>query len=250
MGLGRVDVLCALLGIALGAAAATPGSVFAELRLPAEDPGADLDVNYASTYLGMAIDTSALDGRERLWEGRGRLRCPTDELITYRSETLRYAVRVHPEFARRLERFDALLVVAARRAYGRAPRRLVHRGGFSCRVARGRRGRISEHSFGNALDFQGFDLPRLPRGERAPASMPAHLRRAGQVRIRSHWNPRRQRDRYHARFLHRLAETLRGRQRLFRGIVGPPRRRHGDHLHLDASPWRYAMFGYDRIELP
>jgi hypothetical protein len=71
------------------------------------------------------------------------------------------------------------------------------------------------------------------------------MRRGFSLRVRSHWTPKRERDAYHAAFLHRLVEELRKRPDIFRGIVGPPRPRHTDHLHLDAAPWRYAMYSFD-----
>jgi hypothetical protein len=71
------------------------------------------------------------------------------------------------------------------------------------------------------------------------------MRRGFSLRVLEHWSPRNPRDAHHARFLHRLVEELRGRPDIFRGIVGPPRPRHFDHLHLDAAPWRYAMYEFD-----
>jgi hypothetical protein len=166
-------------------------------------------------------------------------------MIRYRSRALRYSVIVHPAFVERLERFDALVTAFAIERYGRAPRRLVHRGAFSCRSTRANSERISEHAFGNALDFQGLDFGPLPRKLTAPAGMPRHLRQGFSLRVETAWFPKRERDAYHAAWLHTLTETLRARPDIFRGIVGPPRPRHSDHLHFDAAPWRYSMFGYD-----
>ncbi|NOY92326.1 MAG: extensin family protein [Deltaproteobacteria bacterium] len=202
-------------------------------------------VVHYSFFDGWPSEHYALDGTQRFLPQGQRLRCDSSGLVRYRSEHLRYTVRVNPAFAQRLAAFDRLLEARGREAYGRAPRRLVQRGAYNCRSARGRRGRISEHAFGNALDFQGLDFPRLPRGAAAPAGMPRRLRRGFSLRIADHWGPRRTRDAYHARFLHALAEQLRGHTEIFRGIVGPPQRRHRNHLHLDAAPWHYAMFAYE-----
>jgi hypothetical protein len=170
--------------------------------------------------------------------------------VRHRSRALRYTVTAHPEFVARLSRFEALVIELATEHYGRAPRKLVHRGVFACRSLRSRRERISEHALGNAIDLQGFDFGPLPRKAAAPAELPRAMRRAFSVRVLSHWTPKRARDAYHARFLHKLTEELRARPDIFRGIVGPPRPRHHDHLHLDAAPWRYAMFGYEPIVEP
>jgi len=171
--------------------------------------------------------------------------CPSDTLVHRRGDAFRYRVRVHPEFAERLGRFEQVVVDLAMTHYGRAPRRMVHGGTYNCRRARGRRGRISEHAFGNAIDLEGFDFGRLPRDSELPAGVHRRFRRPFQLRIGRHWSPRRSRDALHAQFLHDLAEKLRRRPDIFRGIVGPPRPRHRNHLHLDASPWRYAMFSYE-----
>ena len=215
----------------------------------AADPGTNepLDVNHFSFFEGWGTTPYPLDVVPRFLEPGQRVRCDRDSIVRYRSEKLRYTVHVNEAFVPRLERFDDLVVRLATEHYGRAPRNLVHRGAFVCRSARNRRGRISEHAFGNALDFKGLNF-RWMRSDELPEGMPRHMRRGFRLRVLTHWSPRRSRDQYHADFLHRLAEELRHRPDIFRGIVGPPRPRHRDHLHLDVAPWRYAMFGYDRPE--
>lgn len=187
----------------------------------------------------------ALDLVPRFLEaGRTTPECPYDALVRHPGTHLRYQgrARVHQAFVPRLERFEALVVELATDHYGRPPRRLVHRGAFNCRKARGRRRRVSEHALGNALDLRGFDFGALPRGETLPEGLPRRLRWGFRVRVASHWAPRHRRDAIHAAFLHRLALRLRASPEIFRGIVGPPRPRHHDHLHLDVAPWRYALF--------
>lgn len=205
-------------------------------------------VQYYSFFNGWPAEPFALDAVPRFLEPNERLRCDASTMVTHRSRALRYAVRTSPAFVERLERFETFVTALAVEHYGRAPRRLVHKGAFNCREARGRRGRISEHALGNALDFQGLDFAPLRRGDTAPEGMPRHLRRGFSVRVLSHWQPRRARDGYHAQFLHHLAESVRAHPEIFRGIVGPPRPRHANHLHLDAAPWTYAMFGYEPVE--
>ena len=177
-------------------------------------------------------------------------RCDTDDLVRRRGDKFRYTARVHPAFGERLGAFEGLVTRLATEHFGRAPQRMHHGGTYNCRRARGRRGRISEHAFGNALDLEGFDFGRLPRDGVLPDGLHPRYRRPFQVRVSGHWGPRRPREQAQADFLHALAEALRGRPDIFRGIVGPPRPRHGNHLHLDASPWRYAMFSYDDRAVP
>lgn len=187
----------------------------------------------------------ALDGEPRHLEEDQKVECAPDQMVRYRSKALRYSVTAHPEFTVRLARFEAFVIALATEHYGRAPKKLVHKGVFSCRTLRSRSERISEHALGNALDFQGLDFGPLPRKAQAPEALPKAMRRAFSLRVLQHWTPRRERDAYHAQFLHRLVEALRQRPDIFRGIVGPPRPRHFDHLHLDAAPWRYAMYEFD-----
>lgn len=206
-------------------------------------------VSYFSYFDSWGADGYALDGTERFLADKQQVTCDASQLVVYRSRTLRYAVKAHAAFVERLQRFDALLIALATSHYGRAPKRLLHRGVFSCRSQHSRKERISEHALGNAIDVIGFDFGALQRKLDSPASMPRHMRRAFSVRVQSHWSPRHARDRYHAQFLHKLAEAIRNDPSVFRGIVGPPRPRHHDHLHFDMAPWRYAMFGYDPITL-
>lgn len=202
-------------------------------------------VSYFSFFSGWPSESYALDAVERFVPGGKRFRCSTEGIERYRARSPRYRARVHRSFIPRLQRLEALLARLATETYGRPPKRLVHRGAYSCRRARGREERISEHALGNAIDLHSLEFGPLPRDAAAPSDLPRALRRGFRVSIGEHWSPRRERDVLHARFLHRLAEELRQRPDIFRGIVGPPRPRHRDHLHLDASPWRYAMFAYE-----
>lgn len=202
-------------------------------------------VAHYSFFEGWGTEPYVLDPVPRYAEPSQPISCDVDGMVLHRSASLRYTVRAHPAFVERLARFDDFVVALATEHYGRAPRRLAHRGAFACRSVRARAERISEHALGNAIDFQGLDFSPMQRRVEAPVDMPKALRRSFQVRVLSHWTPRRPADDYHARFLHRLAEELRGHPEIFRGIVGPPRPRHHDHLHFDAAPWRYAMFGYE-----
>jgi hypothetical protein len=193
-----------------------------------------------------------LDEIARFVEPRGPLPCPSEAIVAYRGTSLRYArtVYVHRAFIPRLAKLEEVIAAQATAVYGRAPRRLLHRGAYNCRRARGRPERLSEHALGNAVDVAGFTFGPLRRGERAPAGLPRHLARSFQVRIDRHWSPRRERDALHARFLHALADALHERPDVIRGIVGPPARRHHDHLHLDAAPWRYGWYAYDEEPSP
>lgn len=177
-----------------------------------------------------------------------RVDCPTDSLVRHRGTHLRYrggSIRVHEAFVDRLVRFEALARDLAVEVYGRAPRRIRHKGTYACRRSRGRSSRISEHALGNALDLKGFEFGPLPRGETLPDGLHRRMRWRFAVTVTEHWDPRRERDQIHADFLHRLVDSLATRPDIFRGIVGPPRPRHHDHIHLDVAPWRYRLYRYD-----
>ncbi len=192
--------------------------------------------------------TYSLDDTPRHQEPGRRVDCPTDSLVTHRGTHLRYrggGIRVHEAFVPRLERFEALARDIAVEVYGREPRRIRHKGTYSCRRSRGRSSRISEHALGNALDLKGFEFGPLPRGETLPEGLHRRLRWRFAVTVSDHWSPRRERDEIHAEFLHRLTDALATRPEIFRGIVGPPRPRHHDHLHLDVAPWRYRLYRYE-----
>jgi hypothetical protein len=144
----------------------------------------------------------------------------------------------------RLVRFEGLVVEVAEEIYGRAPARLRHVGAYSCRPTRQRSQRLSEHALGNAIDVIGFDFARAPRARALAAGLPSKLSQPFRVRVAEHWAPR---DAgavaaAHARFLHTLAARLGDRSDVFRGMIGPSRRDHADHFHLDMSPWRYVWF--------
>ena len=106
--------------VAIFASTAAPSRA-AEDRLPVARAG------LRDLFGGDEPDDYALDARQRYVEP-GRLACDQAAMVRYKSRALRYTVTVHPAFAARLARFDQVLVDLATAHYGRAPRRLLHRG--------------------------------------------------------------------------------------------------------------------------
>jgi hypothetical protein len=152
------------------------------------------------------------------------------------------AVRVHPGFVPRLQRFEEVVRDVAVEVYGRAPRKIRHAGTFACRPVRRRATRISEHAFGNAIDVAAFEFGPARRGQALPEGAPGSLRRSFAVRIDRHWSPgprARTADHMHSRFLLVLTQRLGDRDDTFRGMIGPAHPDHRGHLHLDAGPYRY-----------
>lgn len=204
-------------------------------------------------------DGYELDRVERFLEKpTKRLQCDRSNLVTYSGTAIRYrgAVTVNVPFRERLERFENVVAETAQEVYGRAPRTIVHFGAYSCRSSRNRSRRVSEHALGNAIDIAGFDFGAAPKSSVLPAELPRQLRGPFQVRVAKHWNPKKNvlpgigtaskesstqsAAALHARFLHLLTERLIDRPEIFRGMIGPSRADHSDHLHFDVSPWRYV----------
>jgi extensin-like protein len=191
-------------------------------------------------------DGYALDEVDRVIRSGEPIACHPRGLVQHRGQVLPYqgAVVVDPAFRERLVRFEQLVVDVATEVYGRAPARLRHFGAYSCRSTRNRTQRLSEHALGNAIDVSGFDFARARKNQPLASGLPAQLARPFQVRVARHWTPDDEQPAaaIHARFLHELAQRLSDRSDVFRGMIGPSRSDHTDHLHLDMSPWHYVYF--------
>jgi hypothetical protein len=190
-------------------------------------------------------DAYELDAVDRFLDDGKRLACEPKSLVRYTGTRLKYqsAVQVNPAFRERLARFEEVVFEVAKEVYGRAPRRVLHLGAYSCRSSRNRSYRVSEHALGNAIDVAGFDFAAANKREPLSAGLPRSLSGAFQVRIAKHWNDQRTAaSATHARFLYELSARLSEREDVFRGMIGPSRPDHADHFHLDMSPWRYVRF--------
>ena len=172
-----------------------------------------------------------LDGASRKAPARGKLSCPVVQLIEYGGDVVPYhrPVRTNLFFLERLQRFEEVVAEVALQVYGRAPKAIRHFGVYNCRRVRGK-AKLSEHAFGNAIDVSGFDFGP---GDSGP------LRDAFRVSVLEHWGARAGVERFHARFLLKLAEALAQRPDIFRGMLGPGAAGHDDHYHFDVGPSRY-----------
>lgn len=198
----------------------------------------------AASWNELIGDPYALDGISRELTAGGEVRCPEVAVTTYAGTRVPYGrpVRVAEPFVARLERFDDVVAEVAIAHYGRAPAKLRHFGALACRVVRGSHRRLSEHALGNAIDISGFGFARLKAAEAAPAELPVELRKAFEVSVREHWDggasPA---EALHQRFLQALVARVQ-QDDVFRGVIGPGREGHANHLHFDHSPWGYALF--------
>jgi hypothetical protein len=193
-------------------------------------------------------DDYELDDLDRSGPPRGRKpSCEQGALVSYRGSSLRYDVpaSVHRAFVARLARFEEVAAEVAREVYGRAPTRLHHAGGYMCRVTW--RGRLSEHSLGNALDVSGFSFAPIAKAdltalrERGIELAPAD-RRAFRIDVGETWRATGSSHASARRFFALLLARVRARSDVFRGMIGPPDPAHTTHLHLDAGRWSFSRY--------
>ncbi|NUN16738.1 MAG: extensin family protein [Myxococcales bacterium] len=185
-------------------------------------------------------DTYSLDGVERIIPAKGKTKCPAVELITYKGNTVKLAPsgRVNEEFAKRLDRFESVLIDVATEIYGRPPKRIRSLGTYNCRRIAAYPTYLSEHGLGNAIDISAFDFGPAKKDQKLPADLPKTLRRSFSVNILKHWDSDRGVGKIHQEFLHTLATRLIERDDIFRVLLGPGFPGHKNHFHFDCSPWR------------
>jgi len=182
-----------------------------------------------------------LDELPRTLPERSPLPCEAGglPLVPYRGELLHYQkpVQIHPAFRAQLVAFERIVEQVAVQHYGRAPRRVVHMGGYNCRRMRRYPTWVSEHALGNAIDIAGFDFGPAPRAATRTSSVPHALRGAFQVRLQSHWDGKGSSE-PHSRFLRALAQAVIDRPDVFHVVLGPAWPGHKNHFHLDHAPYR------------
>ena len=180
----------------------------------------------------------ALDAQPR---AMSTVECPKPALREFSGEALRFsppALVVEP-FRRRLLELEGVVRDAALHVYGREPSTILVAASYGCRSVNGKRLRLSEHAFGNAIDISGFRFAPEPAGRLRAARLPA-LQGAFEVRVRDHWRARGDEIvRAHAEFLLRLTQELLARD-TFRTLLGPAHPGHADHFHFDMAPQHYV----------
>jgi hypothetical protein len=198
----------------------------------------------AATWNDLRGDSYPLDEIPREVPEGGVAACPPElTIVKYSGEIIPYRapVEVAEPFVPKLRRFENVVAELAIEHYGRPPDRLLHFGARACRSVRGNRRRLSEHALANALDLSGFEWQRV-RGQ-ADASSTPKSPQAFVVSILQHWAPKSGDPELlrHQHFLQALVKRVQ-RDDLFRGVIGPGREGHANHLHLDQSPWSYWLF--------
>ena len=195
----------------------------------------------AATWKQLRGEPYVLDGISRELKGGKRASCP--EQIEYRNYSgqlvrLKKPALVARPFIPKLQAFERVLQRVAKTHYGRPPDRILHFGSRACRSIRGNKRRLSEHALGNAIDISGFEWTPVKKDR----ALPEGAERAFTVSVKEHWNalanPLSER---HSRFLHALVERTLDAD-IFRGVIGPGREGHADHLHFDVAPWDYTLF--------
>lgn len=167
-------------------------------------------------------------------KGRGADKCPEIELITYEGSVIAYnqPIEINTYFKDRLVRFERIVAQVAVQVYGRAPTRIIHAGGYSCKSVNGRGKALSEHAFGHAIDVSGFYFAAAPDGDPDPDEP---FSDAFTVELIKHWNARKGPGAKHRQFLHKLAEALKQRGP-FSVMLGPAYKNHDRFFHFDFGP--------------
>jgi len=197
---------------------------------------------FAAKWNELRGDAYPLDELSRELPEGAPAQCPPElHFVSYHGERVPFSspVQVVQPFVAKLRALENIIAELGSLHFGRAPDRLLHFGARACRTVRGSSRRLSEHALGNALDLSGVEWKRT----RATKTEPAQP--AIRISIRSDWpipkNPDDQDAvRRHA-FLKALVDRI-TREDLFRGVIGPGREGHADHLHLDQAPWSYTLF--------
>jgi len=193
----------------------------------------------------LAHEGYSLDALPRRVDPTGPMRCPTVPLAPYTgtSITWKKALKVHPEFAKRLAEFEKVARDIAIQIYGRAPTNIAHLGSYNCRRIRRYPDLLSEHGIGNAIDITAFEFPALPKAERKSSPLPKALHNKFSASILTHWDsPDDLRAAgFHRRFLRALAAELERRPDIFRVLLGPAYPGHKDHFHFDCAPYRLVV---------
>lgn len=194
----------------------------------------------ATTTVTTSPGSYGLDQIARVIPERGRVRCPKVKLVRYTGSAVRYASRitVYEGFRERLRRFERIVRATAKEVYGRAPWRIRHWGGYTCRRMSTERTFLSEHALGNAIDVYGFDFSWVNPRQGKKLGIPPTLRRPFRITVKKHWRADKGVDKIHARFLRLVFKRLVAQRNVFTVLLGPGYPGHDDHFHFDVAPWR------------
>jgi len=181
-----------------------------------------------------------LDRLRRSSKQGGAVGCPKLELHRFRGKQLQFlpAAKVVEPFRERLLELERVVSEVSLRVYARKPSAILVAASYGCRSVRGKQRRLSEHALGNAIDIAGFRFSPVAKGK--SRGLPAALARGFDVRVDQDWKGRGNAlRRRHSRFLHELTAALVERD-IFRTLLGPAHRDHGDHFHFDMAPQHYV----------
>lgn len=163
----------------------------------------------------------------------GEVECPDIEVVEYSGKVIAYnrPIEVNKGFRKRLIRFEKIVEDLATKVYGRAPARIVHGGGHTCKTVGGRGKKLSEHAFGHAIDVSGFEFEAVSEGDENVA----RIATAFSIRLEDHWDATEGFEAKHAMFLRLLAHELKQRGP-FSTMLGPAYGGHDKFFHFDFGP--------------
>jgi len=191
---------------------------------------------FAAKWNELRGDSYPLDGISRDLPDGAAVQCPPElHIVRYRGERVAFSspVQVVEPFVDKLRALENIVAELGTLHFGRAPDRLLHFGARVCRTVRGSSRRLSEHALGNALDVSGFEWKRT----RAQPAVRISIHRDWPIPT----DPEDQAAQQRHAFLKALTDRIKQAD-IFRGIIGPGREGHADHLHLDHAPWSYTLF--------
>ncbi len=158
-------------------------------------------------------------------KGRSRITCGAEQLVVYRGSPA--GIRYSPTptltctMALALARFETVVQEEAERSFGERAVRITQLGTYACREMAAYPGWVSEHSYANAIDVEGFVL-----------------KTGKQVRVLSSFergDPTRTREGAFLRAVSRRAYD----EGLFSSVLTPFfDARHNNHFHLDLARFR------------
>lgn len=147
---------------------AAPRSPFAYANVDPEDdlivapPDARPTCEEELTAAGVVFKKAVLEVHVETGARKSKLTCGAPQVVLYQKSPAKIAyepgVRITCTMALALARFETILQEEAKRSLGKRIVKIHHLGTYNCREMAAYRGWVSEHSYGNAIDFADFVL--------------------------------------------------------------------------------------------
>jgi hypothetical protein len=206
-------------------------------ELSPDTPFADQLAAWTSYALALPMPDYAINDWPRTVPATGKLQCPDVAMVNYRGTTMNYgkSLRVYEGLVPHLAKMEEVMNRVALQFYGRTPRRVLTLGTLNCRRMRTYPTYISEHSFANAIDIEGFEFSAATKKQRT--NIAKSLRGAQKITVLGDWDGGKGVKSIHQQFLQTLVIELL-KEDVFRLYLGPVFPGHQNHFHFDMSNFR------------